>query len=55
MYYVYSIHTKKIVNKSHSKNVALSVLERYNKTRDHLGFAMMDEETYVRNYGNPKE
>lgn len=51
-YYVYSIHTKRIVNKSNSKNVALNVLRRYNQTRGELGFAMMDKETYVRNYGN---
>ena len=50
-YYVHSVRTKKIYNESHSKVVALNVLERYNKTRGELGFAMMDKETYERNYG----
>lgn len=49
-YYVYSIHTKRIVNKNSSKNVAIHVLNTYNKTRGELGFAMMDKETYERNY-----
>lgn len=50
-YYVYSVRTKKIYNTSHSKAVALSVLDRYNKTRGEFGFAMMDKETYDKNYG----
>ena len=50
-YYVYSVRTKKIYNKNNSKNVALHVLNTYNKTRGEFGFAMMDKETYERNYG----
>lgn len=49
-YYVYSIHTKRIVNKNSSRNVAIHVLNTYNKKRGELGFAMMDKETYMRNY-----
>lgn len=49
-YYVYSIHTKRIVHKCKSKNVALHVLETYNKKRGELGFAMMSKEHYKLNY-----
>lgn len=55
MYYVFSIWTKKIVHKAHSYNVGIHVLETYNKKRGTLGFAMMDEETYIKNYGEPNE
>lgn len=51
-YYIYSIKTKRIVHKASSKNVAIHVLSTYNKKRGELGFAMMDRETYERNYGN---
>ena len=54
-YYVYSIMTKKIVHKAHSRNVAIHVLEIYNKKRGELGFAMMDKETYIKNYGEPSD
>jgi len=53
-YYVYSVRTKKIYNKSSSKNVAIHVLITHNKTRGEFGFAMMDKETYDKNYGEAK-
>lgn len=51
-YYVYSVRTKKVYHKASSKNVAITVLNNYNKTRGEFGFAMMDKETYEKNYGS---
>lgn len=51
-YCIYSIKTKRIVHRASSKNVAIHVLETYNKKRGELGFAMMDNETYKLNYGD---
>lgn len=54
MFYVYEIRSKKIRLKSHSRNVAVFNLESLNDKRGELWCAMMDSETYEKNYGNGK-
>ena len=54
MYYVYEVRSKKVRFKSHSKNVALYNLNMLNQRRGELGFALMPQQDYERNYGTEK-